>query len=58
MYYAYSCVIIEPSMIQGLGQSMSRLITSIQDDDIDTKIEDEDIQNLALALNTKLSLAS
>ena len=44
-------------MTHGLGQSMSRIVSYIQEDDLDT-IEDEDIQNLAQALNTKLSMAT
>ncbi|OBZ83654.1 Protein SAAL1 [Choanephora cucurbitarum] len=46
-----------PEMTHGLGQSMSRIVSYIQEDDLDT-IEDEDIQNLAQALNTKLSMAT
>lgn len=45
-------------MTHGLGQSMSRLVSYIQEDEYDTRVEDEDIQNLAQALNTKLSMAS
>lgn len=45
-------------MTHGLGQSMSRLVSYIQEDELDTRVEDEDIQNLAQALNTKLSMAS
>jgi hypothetical protein len=45
-------------MTHGLEQSMSRLVSYIQEDDMDARIEDEDIQNLAQALNTKLSMAS
>ncbi|KAI8644617.1 hypothetical protein BD408DRAFT_412999 [Parasitella parasitica] len=47
-----------PEMTHGLEQSMSRLVSYIQEDDMDTRAEDEDIQNLAQALNTKLSMAS
>ncbi|KAI9362876.1 hypothetical protein BD770DRAFT_407941 [Pilaira anomala] len=47
-----------PEMTHGLGQSMSRLVSYIQEDEYDTRVEDEDIQNLAQALNTKLSMAS
>ena len=47
-----------PEMTHGLGQSMSRLVSYIQEDDLDIRVEDEDIQNLAQALNTKLSMAS
>lgn len=46
-----------PEMTHGLGQSMSRLVSYIQEDDMDSRVEDEDIQNLAQALNTKLSMA-
>lgn len=45
-------------MTHGLEQSMSRLVSYIQEDDMDARTEDEDIQNLAQALNTKLSMAS
>ncbi|KAI8092253.1 uncharacterized protein B0P05DRAFT_525461 [Gilbertella persicaria] len=58
---AYGMVSIHdcgPEMTHGLGQSMSRLVSYIQEDDLDTRTEDEDIQNLAQALNTKLSMAS
>ncbi|GAN06235.1 hypothetical protein MAM1_0116d05715 [Mucor ambiguus] len=47
-----------PEMTHGLEQSMSRLVSYIQDDDMDARVEDEDIQSLAQALNTKLSMAS
>jgi Sec-independent protein translocase protein TatA len=47
-----------PEMTHTLGQSMSRLVSYIQEDEIDSRNEDEDIQNLAQALNTKLSMAS
>ncbi|KAI8983668.1 hypothetical protein BDB01DRAFT_850344 [Pilobolus umbonatus] len=47
-----------PDRIQCLEQSMSRLVSYMQDDDIDNKLEDEDIQNLVYALNAKLSMAS
>lgn len=42
-------------MIQSLGQSMSRIVSYIQEEEIQ---EDDDIQSLAQALNTKLSIAS
>lgn len=45
-------------MTHGLEQSMSRLVSYIQEDDMDARVEDEDIQSLAQALNTKLSMAS
>jgi hypothetical protein len=41
-------------MIQSLGQSMSRIVSYIQEE----IQEDDDIQSLAQALNTKLSIAS
>jgi hypothetical protein len=47
-----------PEMTHTLGQSMSRLVSYIQEDEIDSRNEDEDIQSLAQALNTKLSMAS
>ncbi|KAI8330135.1 hypothetical protein BD560DRAFT_416462 [Blakeslea trispora] len=47
-----------PEMTYGLAQSMSRLVSYIQEDELDSTLEDEDIQNLAQALNTKLSMAS
>ncbi|KAL9554387.1 hypothetical protein MBANPS3_002832 [Mucor bainieri] len=47
-----------PEMTHGLEQSMSRLVSYIQEDDMDARVEDEDIQSLAQALNTKLSMAS
>jgi hypothetical protein len=50
--------VIGPEMTHGLGQSMSRLVSYIQEDDMDARAEDEDIQNLAQALNTKLSMAT
>ncbi len=43
-------------MIQSLGQSMSRIVSYIQEEEIEE--DDDDIQNLAQALNTKLSIAS
>lgn len=43
-------------MIQSLGQSMSRIVSYIQEEEVEE--EDDDIQNLAQALNTKLSIAS
>jgi hypothetical protein len=49
---------IGPEMTHGLGQSMSRLVSYTQEDDLDTRVEDEDIQNLAQALSTKLSMAT
>jgi hypothetical protein len=55
---AYIYIAIGPEMTHGLGQSMSRLVSYIQEDDMDARAEDEDIQNLAQALNTKLSMAS
>ena len=51
-------LLIGPEMTHGLEQCMSRLVSYIQEDDMDARIEDEDIQNLAQALNTKLSMAS
>ncbi|CAO3703984.1 unnamed protein product [Rhizopus stolonifer] len=42
-------------MVQSLGQSMSRIVSYIQEEEIE---EDDDIQNLAQALNTKLSITS
>jgi len=52
------CGMIGPEMTHGLEQSMSRLVSYIQEDDMDARVEDEDIQSLAQALNTKLSMAS
>ncbi|KAI7864403.1 hypothetical protein BDF14DRAFT_1834574 [Spinellus fusiger] len=45
-------------MTNCLGQSMSRIVSYIQEDEYDCRNEDEDIQNLAQALNTKLSMAN
>lgn len=44
-------------MALGIEQSMSRLISYIQEDDMDTRDEDDDIQSLAQALNTKLTMS-
>ncbi|KAI9258487.1 hypothetical protein BY458DRAFT_518025 [Sporodiniella umbellata] len=45
----------DAEMVQTLGHSMSRIVSYIQEEDIE---EDDDIQNLAQALNTKLSITS
>ncbi|CEP14598.1 hypothetical protein [Parasitella parasitica] len=58
MHLLWALMAYDPEMVHGLEQSMSRLVSYIQEDDMDTRVEDEDIQNLAQALNTKLSMAS
>ncbi|KAG0168827.1 hypothetical protein DFQ28_004207 [Apophysomyces sp. BC1034] len=47
-----------PDMTNCLGQSMSRIVSYIQEDEYEHMDDDDDIQNLAQALNTKLSMAS
>lgn len=46
-----------PLLAQGLGQSMCRLVSYIQEERDEYEDEDDDIQNLAEALNTKLSMS-
>ncbi|KAF7721928.1 hypothetical protein EC973_003916 [Apophysomyces ossiformis] len=45
-------------MTNCLAQSMSRIVSYIQEDEYDHSEDDDDIQNLAQALSTKLSMAS